>query len=335
MVQIVVGVVFVALTILFAILVVRVRGAKNPLARWLGIVLGGLLTVVFALVGVVDLAGVYRLDAPRGNPARNVRVAMTADRLARGEHLAHLCASCHSTTGDLPLDGGRASMLSNPDGSGLGTLYAPNLTPGGPLKDWSDGEIIRAIREGVDKDGRALIIMPSESFHAMSDADVQALVAYLRSQPAVSRQTPPRDIGLIGTLLVGTGLFPTAVQAPIAQPVAAPPAGVTAEYGRYLVSIAGCQVCHGADLTGGRSDENGPPAGPNLTVIVPRWTEAEFVQTIRTGTDPTRHSLRAELMPWKELSAAFSDDELKAIYAYLHGLKPSEHVAFLSAQAGG
>lgn len=327
MVPIVVGIVFVALAVLFAILVVRVRGAKNPLARWLGVVLAGLLTVVFALGGVVDLVGVYRLDAPRGNPASGVKVAMTADQIARGEHLAHLCTSCHSTTGNLPLDGGRQSFLSNPDGSGLGTLYAPNLTPGGPLKDWSDGEIIRAIREGVDRDGRALIIMPSESFHAMSDADVQALVAYLRSQPAVSRQTPPRDIGLIGTLLVGAGLFPTEAQASIAQPIAAPPVGVTAEYGKYLVEISGCQVCHGADLAGGRAEENGPPAGPNLTVIVPRWTEAEFVQTIRTGTDPTRHSLRAELMPWKELSAAFSDDELKAIYSYLHALKPIEHAA--------
>ncbi len=212
---IVVGVIFVALAILSAILAARVRGAKNPLARWLGIILASLLTVVFALIGVVDLIGVYRLEAPPGNPARDVKVAMTADRVVRGEHLAHLCTSCHSTTGHLPLDGGRQSFLSNPDGSGLGTLYAPNLTPGGPLKDWSDGEIVRAIREGIGKDGRALIIMPSESFHAMSDADVQALVAYLRSQPAVSRQTPPRDIGLIGTLLIGTGLFPTAVQAPI------------------------------------------------------------------------------------------------------------------------
>ena len=82
------------------------------------------------------------------------------------------------------------------------------MTPGGPLKDWSDGEIVRAIREGLDRDGRPLLIMPSDAFHHLSDDDVQNLVAYLRSQPAVQHATPARDMNLLGLILVGAGLFP-------------------------------------------------------------------------------------------------------------------------------
>jgi mono/diheme cytochrome c family protein len=215
-------------------------------------------------------------------------------------------------------------MLSNPDGSGLGDLYAPNLTPGGPLKDWSDGEVIRAIREGVAQDGHSLIIMPSEHFRGMSDTDVTAIVGYLRAQPAVSRDTPPRNLNLIGTLLVGSSLFPIEAQPPIGGPVVAPASDVTAAHGHYLVDVSSCQSCHGEDLAGGTPGRGGP-VGPNLTLIVPHWTEVQFVQTIRTGKDPTGYALRPDMMPWKNFSAAFSDDELKAIYAYLRSLPPIQH----------
>jgi mono/diheme cytochrome c family protein len=316
----IIGVILWLLAAVLVFAATRVWRSRRPIVRWPGVIVAGLLALVVALVGGVDLLGVYRLNGPRGNPDPGVTVAASPDLLARGEHLANVCAACHSTNGGLPLDGGRSSLISSPDGSGLGTLYAPNLTPGGVLATWSDGEVVRAIREGVDRDNRALIIMPSDKFHAMSDADVEAIVAYLRSQPAVGRTTTPRDIGLIGTMLIGAGLFPTSAQAPITEPVAAPPTGVTAAYGRYLVTISGCQSCHGEDFAGGRSGA-GPPPGPNLTLIVPKWSEAGFVKTIRTGTDPNGYDLRPE-MPWRQFSAAFSDDELKAIYADLHGLAP-------------
>ena len=90
----------------------------------------------------------------------------------------------------------------------MGVLYATNLTPGGPLKDWTDGEIVRAIREGVGQDGRALIGMPSQAYRNLSDADVQALVAYLRSQPAVDNPQPARNLNVAGRALPGRGHVP-------------------------------------------------------------------------------------------------------------------------------
>jgi cytochrome c553 len=276
----------------------------------------GLLGALCALAGGMAVLGLYRLNTPQTRTAPSIQVARTPEQLARGERLAYLCVACHSSTGALPLDGGTENFLA-----GLGTLYAPNVTPDGPLKDWSDGEISRAIREGVDKSGRALLIMPSEVYHNLSDADVQALVAYLRTQPAVERRTPATAPNLISAVLLGAGIFPTSAQRPITSPVVAPPAGPTPEYGRYLVAISGCGVCHGANLTGGSGGF--VPAGPSLPAIIARWSAAEFISTMRTGVDPSRRAMDPQQMPWRELSAAYGDEELRAIYEYIRTLAPA------------
>ena len=314
MVDVVALLVLALLAILFGWLAKRAWGAKRAWLKWIGVILAGLLTLFFVLVFVVGVIGFAKLNLPQSNPVADVKVAGTPDQLARGEKIAMVCTACHSTTGSLPLDGGTRNFVGP-----LGTVVAPNLTPGGPLKDWSDGEIIRAIREGIAKDGRALIVMPADQFHGMSDADVQAVVAYLRSQPAVKHDTSTNGLSPLGMLLVGAGIFSTSAQAPITQPVVAPPAGVTADYGKYLVGISGCHACHGADLAGG-TPGGFTPVGPNLTAIVPKWSQSDFIKTIRTGVDPTGHALAPDQMPWKLFNAMYTDEELGAIYTYLHSL---------------
>jgi cytochrome c5 len=163
--------------------------------------------------------------------------------------------------------------------------------------------------------------MPSEILRNLSDADAQAIVAALRAQPASGTASPTTRLNVLGALFVGAGLFPTSAQRPITTPVLAPAEDTSAEYGHYLVSILGCQLCHGEHLTGGTGGKMGPPQGPDLRHLVPRWSEAGFAGTLRTGVDPIQHVLAAG-MPWKLYSAFASDDDLKAIYAYLHGLSP-------------
>ncbi len=68
-------------------------------------------------------------------------------------------------------------------------------------------------------------------------------------------------------LFIGAGLAPTSAQPPITQPIVAPAEGASADYGQYLVSILGCRLCHGENLTGGKVGGPGPPAGPNLTGV--------------------------------------------------------------------
>ncbi|MEZ4770193.1 MAG: c-type cytochrome [Caldilineales bacterium] len=235
--------------------------------------------------------------------------------------------NCHTTDNHLPLSG--TNFVHKFAFPPLGTLYAPNLTPGGDIDGWTDGEVIRAIREGVHKDGRSLLVMPSEDFRNLSDDDVQALVAYLRSQPATGGPTPSNRFNLLGAVFTNLSDFRTAQQ-PVSH-VTAPPPG-TAAYGKYMVDILGCSDCHGDHLQGKvASNQPGPPPGPNLTRIVPQWTEGQFMAFFNSGTLPDGSTVPTltlpsgftePLMPWPMVRAAASDDELSAMYAYLHGLAP-------------
>jgi len=196
--------------------------------RWAAMAAAGLTACGCAAAAVVGFVGVYRLDVPRRAAAPPVTLSGSPDELARGEHLAYLCARCHSASDSLPLSAGTKNFLASPERT-LGDLYAPNLTPGGPLRTWSAGEIVRAIREGVDNAGRLLLTHPANDYHAMSDPDVQALVAWLRNQPSVLSETPPRSFGLLGILLVGTGQYPVEVQPPVVRAIQAPSSGRTPE----------------------------------------------------------------------------------------------------------
>src|SRR5438270_8605951 len=91
-VALIIGIVLVLLAILFAFLVSRARHARSGLVRWPVAIVATVLTVLLGFVGIVDLVGVYRLNAVYANPVANVKVAATADQISRGEHLAHLCA---------------------------------------------------------------------------------------------------------------------------------------------------------------------------------------------------------------------------------------------------
>jgi len=299
-------------------LVLRARRARHGAVKWIGGLLAGVVMLAGVLAFALVLVGFYKVNFPavRGRPS-DIKIAATPEQLARGAKIAKICAGCHSPTEEPPLSG--SNMLAN-GGPPVGTMYAANLTPAGEIKDWTDGEVIRAIREGIHKNGRSLIVMPAEVFRNLSDADVQSVVAFLRSQPATGAATPPTKLNIMGALLIAL-VFPTAAQAPITQPVVAPPEGPSADYGRYLVSIADCRSCHGEHLAGRVVKGPGPPAGPNLTMIVPNWSAEQFAQTIRTGVDPNKHVLSAE-MPWKNISKFATDDDLAAIYAYLHGLAP-------------
>lgn len=310
-------IVLIGLAVFFGWLARHAWRARRAWLKWPGLVLAGLLTLIFTAVTLVVLVGFFKLNvAPAAYTVSPVKVAMTSDQVARGERLAHICVDCHSSSGQLPLDGSKENFLAG--GSPFGTLYAPNLTPGGPLKEWSDGEIMRAMREGIDRDGRPLMIMPSQAIHSLSDADTQALVAYLRSQPAVAHVTPARDLNALVAALIGIGMAPISAQEPITQPVVAPPSG-TADYGQYLVHAMGCPDCHGQNYTGASGGFG--PSGPNLTLIVPKWSQADFLNLFRKGQDPSGRVISAE-MPWKSYNAALTDSELADVYSFLHGLTP-------------
>ena len=212
----------------------------------------------------------------------------------------------------------------------IGTARATNLTsdPETGLGSWSEAEIVRALRNGQSRDGRLLApIMPYEWFHGMSDEDAFAIAGYLKSLPPVRkevRQSP----NLIFRFARAVILAPKP-----AMRVAAPAAGASPEYGGYLALHVGlCADCHTprkglmakADQTrlfaGTSTPPKGFPANPsNLTpdpeTGIGRWSESDFIQTMRTGVNPEGERLHP-FMPWPEMKR-MSDEELRALYLYL------------------
>jgi mono/diheme cytochrome c family protein len=303
----------------FFFLAFRARRSPRAWIKWPGLVLSGLLGLLLLVMSATAANGLYKFDhSPYAHVAADLKVAGTPQQIARGEKLAYLCLDCHSSTGDLPLDGSKINFLEELQ---MGVLYGPNLTPGGPLKNWSDGEIVRAVREGVDNNGRPLFGMTTEPFSHLSDEDMQALVAYLRTQPAVDRSHPERNPNVLAAILIGAGLAPTAVQPPVMSPITAPSAG-TPEYGQYLIYTGGCRDCHGLELTGGTNPFI--PKGPNLTLVMPNHSEEQFMTFIRTGANATGRVIDTASMPWQTYNLAFSDADLSDMYSYLHGLPPAE-----------
>ncbi len=308
--------IMVAVSVLFGWLAWRAWRARNAIVKWGGVALSGLLTLIVALVSVVTLIGLVKLYAPRNAPIPDLKVAGTLEQIQRGEYLANsFCTACHSVSGELPLTGGIDLGKDIP--LPLGSFVSVNLTPAGPLKDWSDGEIFRALRNGIDRDGRWLLGMSNVRVRHMSDEDLQAVIAYLRSQPAVVNETqdPPDQPTLLAAIMLGAGMLPEG-QAPITGVITAPPKGPTVEYGEYIVSYQDCRDCHGEDLTGGIEGQLAP-VGPTLRVVK-GWTPDQFITTLRTGVDPSGHVLSSQ-MPWKALGR-MNDDDLTAMYAYLTSL---------------
>lgn len=297
----------VLLTVLLSWLALRLWRARRPLVKWLGGVVVSVLALISLLLVGAAVAGYWRLNRSYDNPVHSTVVESTPERLQRGEWFQPYCSSCHAEEQGAALTG---QDFLGEDAPPIGVFHAPNLTPV-HLGDWSDGEIIRAIREGVHRDGRSLLIMPSKQLRHISDEDVFSIVAYLRSLPPEGEATPPNRLNVLGAILV-LSLPIFEAQPPLSAPVIAPPPGPTAAYGSYLSSFT-CDICHGAD---GLGDPDFP--SPPLIGIPLAWNERAFIDFMRTGIRPDGNSVDERKMPWKEMSAFLGDDdELLAIYAHM------------------
>jgi mono/diheme cytochrome c family protein len=283
--------------------------------KWIGIALASLIGLVLVVVVVLNVIG--RRRANRAPDVASSPVTIPANdsaQLARGRHLVDFmgCETCH---------GPGLSGKPFPTPSFLVGMAATNLTrgEGGVGAAYTTEDWERAIRHGVAKDGRRLIIMPSEAYTHLDDADAAALIAYLQTLPAVNQSFPSRKIGILGGTLLGAGAFPTTADMiahdSVGKRAVVAPA-VNAEYGRYLGSVTGCNICHGPDLRGGKANGGGPPPGPSLVAFVANNSAEAFRNTMRTGKTPSGRALNPEQMPWPAY-AKMTDDELEAIRLYI------------------
>ena len=283
--------------------------------KWIGIVLGSLISLIVIIAATLFFVGSSRLNKTYDIPVDNIVIPTDAASIERGKHLTEtLCTHCH--TNDLS---GKVWFSFPP----AGTVDSANLTSGegGIGREFTtDADYVRAIRHGVGPDGKPIFMPSVAAFQGMSDEDLGALIAYLKTVPPVDHITNGQQFTPLAKILIGIGVIKLPVAVVSHSPsVTAPEKAVSAEYGQYLVTISGCYDCHTQNLSGG------PYPQPGISLIVPNittggevgtWTEDQFIATIRTGVNPAGHPLDAELMPWPQIRLS-SDDELKAIWMYL------------------
>jgi cytochrome c553 len=285
----------------------------------------GILSLIVLGIVLVTVISTVRWNRDYENfdiPVETIQIPSDESAVAYGEHIAvtRYCGSCH---GD-DLSGGY--LMNEPV---LAVVPAPNLTSGlgGVGLTNSDEDWIRAIRHGVGHDKRGLIGMPSRIWNQISDEDLGALIAYLKSVPPVDNELPQRKIGPAFRLLLTLGQAPSSEASLIdhsASRPSAPQPGVTLEYGEYLA--LGCTACHGPDLNGGTiRDLNGElVTALNLTPggELQGWSDDDFITALRTGETPSGHVM-SEIMPWRYVGQ-MTDEELQAIWLYLQSLPKLE-----------
>ncbi len=300
-------------------------------------VLGVLLLLLAGFVGyALAFPGRYSV------PTVDIRIEPSPDRVARGKALASMlfCVQCHVDPATGVMSGKRldeipAFLSPKP--------YSANITrhPEKGIGNWSDGELAVYLRTGIDRQGRlAPPWMPR--VHNLADEDLYDLIAFLRSDEPLVR--PNIDGPGRGSLsILGRVLFRYTLRPPVypKTPIIAPDISDRVEYGRYVVQAkATCFRCHSASFTkldhehpersagylgGGNAlaDAGGEPIfSPNITLDddtgLGRWSEAEFVRAVREGIDRHGKPLRGPMQLYPELS----EDEVKAVFSYLHTVPP-------------
>ncbi|MBL7939256.1 MAG: c-type cytochrome [Flavobacteriales bacterium] len=314
----------------------------KKLLKVIGLLL--LVIVVLAVGGITYITqALPDIDVPT-----DLKVEATPERLERGAYLANsvcVCMDCHSTR---DWDTFAAPLVAGTLGKGgerfdetmnfPGTFFSKNVTPFA-LKDWSDGEIYRAITSGVSKDGHPFFpVMPYPNYNKLATEDVYSIIAYLRSLPPQENTPPPSDPAFPLSVILHTIPSPAA-------PMDLPDPSDALANGAYLLNAAGCGECHtrtekgkkvGEPLAGGfefKFPNGSVLRSPNITPSedggIGRWTKEQFIQRFRIYSDSAYVAPKIDwasgqmqtVMPWM-MYAGMSDADLGAIFDHLMTVKP-------------
>jgi nicotinate dehydrogenase subunit B len=296
---------------------------QNPFARRRGAA-ATVAALIAAAIGIGTAVLPWRSFAPILRPDASV---FSAETIARGRQLAALgdCAVCHTGANGAVNAGGRA--IETP----FGTIYSTNITPDVEtgLGAWSYPAFERAMREGIHRDGRQLYpAFPYPHFARATDADLQALYAFLMAQPAVRAEAPNNALAFPFNwrpLLAGwNALFhrPHSFEAD-------PTKSATWNRGAYLIEGLGhCSACHsprnalgaekaGAYLAGGFAEGWEAPPLTSLSLAPIPWSEDELYAYLRSGESRFHGVAAGPMAPVVQELASLPDEDIRAMAVYL------------------
>lgn len=323
-----------------------------------------LLKVAAYLLGAVVLLLVcglafLQLVFPKVDPAPELTIEYSQDRIERGAYLANhvtICMDCHSTRDFSQFSGPPVPGTWGVGGDkfdqsmGLpGVFYAKNITPHG-ISDYTDGELYRLITTGVTNDGRPMFpLMPYAYYGKMDPEDIYDIISYIRSLPSLASEIPDSKADFPVNLILRT--IPKN-----AETTKKPDPTDQVAYGAYLVNASGCIECHTQvtpqgviipelAFSGGRSfpfPDGSVVTTANLTQCpdtgIGNWDEATFVARFKQYADSGYVNPKVNpgefntIMPWT-MYAGMKEEDLKAIFAYLKTIAPikNEVIKFTAA----
>ena len=306
------------------------------------------VVIAFVIAGLIYFNSKY----PDVSPPSDIKITSTPEKISRGEYLANhvtVCIDCHSTRDWTKFSGplvagteGKGGFNFGPPEGMPGNIYAKNITPAG-IGDWTDGELVRAITQGVTKDNQALFpIMPYYSYNHLTREDLEDIVCYIRSLKPIENQVHETELNFPVNLIVK--ILPLKTYTP-SEPVNKTD---SIKYGKYLFSIAGCAGCHtpandkgelipGMDLAGGRKFTTpwGLVQSANITpdseTGIGKWTKDEFISRFKKYSTENARNISVDpnsfnsVMPWT-MYGGMTEEDLGVIFEYLKTNKPIRHL---------
>ncbi len=312
---------------------------KNRFWKIVGFIVLGLIVILFCGIA-------YIIWFQPRIPVQDIKVNVTADRVARGNYLANhilACIDCHSTRDWTKFSGPVTSGTEGKGGETFdhalgfpGVFVSANITPY-HLSGWTDGELYRAITSGVGKGNRPFFpVMPYLHYGMLDTEDIYSVMTYIRTLNPIPFD-PPASIPDFPMNII-LHLIP----AP-AHPAKSPDPSDSLNYGKYLVLAGGCIECHtqadkkgklieGMSFAGGREFQLpfGVVRSSNITsdkeTGIGGYTSQVFINRFK-AYDPAIHPLATvknkdfnSIMPWS-MYAGMTSSDLSSVYLYLHSLK--------------
>jgi mono/diheme cytochrome c family protein len=303
--------------------------------------------VVLIVIFIAGALLYIKIVLPAVGPARDLKVELTPERIARGQYLANhvtVCIDCHSKRDWSRFSGPPAEGTLGMGGDVFdqkfgfpGKYYAKNITPEG-ISRYTDGELFRVITTGVTKEGKALFpVMPYLYYGLMDEEDIYAIIAYIRTLKAIKNDVPESSSDFPMNIIIN--MIPR--KAHLSKK---PEKSDIINYGKYLVTSSGCIECHtkaekgklitGTEFSGGR--EFPLPDGsivrssnitPDQATGIGAWNDEAFIYYFHSLADSLTLNTRLNpgdfnsIMPWT-MFGNMDDEDLKAVSEYLKTVAP-------------
>jgi mono/diheme cytochrome c family protein len=297
------------------------------------------------VLGLLIVISYIQLTMPNIGDAPEIKIESTPELVKRGEYLANsvmVCMDCHSTRDWSKYSGpitpgtlGNGGETFNQALGFPGEFYSRNITPFG-IKDWSDGEVFRAITCGVSKDGHAFFpVMPYPSYGKLDSMDIIAVIAYLRTLPSIEKIVPESKPAFPFSIILKT--IPQK-----AHFIKRPDSSNILAHGEYLANAANCIECHTPAEKGQIIRELGYSGGrefkmpdgsvlrtPNITpdeeTGIGSWSKQSFISRFKSYGDSSYHAPSVKpgemqsIMPWT-MYGTMTEGDLGALYEYLKSI---------------